>query len=396
MNLWLRYVDAVHIVAPIIRNSTPTEIDMAYCHERLTLSSIPSFSLIDWRNRAKALGIIPVILFKVMRAMQQTDHIHLRCPGNVGLIGCLAQILFPQKKKTAKYAGNWDLESRQPWSYRLQQLILRSTFLSRNMTALIYGQWPDQTRNTLSFFTATYGEKDNESVAKEPLGNRVKLAYVGGLTPNKSPIIALEVLRRLIEDNIHAELTYCGDGPERECLSARVREWESGGRGRRTGKECRGEGVSGYGSQSPVRTDDGERRTEEPVAIGKEPSTMHQEPRTKVQFLGNVSAEKVKEVLKESHFLVFVSRSEGWPKAVAEAMWWGCVPITSSVSCVPQMVGERGERGYLSDGDPKKISEIIRRAMDDESSYLRQSKAAQEWARQYTLERFEAEIAKLL
>lgn len=345
MSLWLNYVEAVHVVAPVVKSCTPSEIDLPYRHARLTITPIPSFSLTDWKNRLNALRVFPLVLFTIFRAMRGADHIHLRCPGNVGLIGCLAQMFFPRKTKTAKYAGNWDWNSSQPWSYRLQQSILRSTFLSRNMTTLIYGDWPDRTKNTLPFFTASYSETDKEPVDKQSFKESVKLACVGGLTANKNPMIALEVLRRLIDENVHAELRYCGDGPERARLSERAQE---------------------LGVQQRVR------------------------------FLGNVNAQKVKQVLKESHFLVFVSRSEGWPKAVAEAMWWGCVPITSNVSCVSQMVGEQEERGYLTEADPEKISQIVRQAIGDETRCLRQSQAAQEWARQYTLERFESEIAKLL
>ena len=41
------------------------------------------------------------------KAMKWADHIHLRCPGNIGLLGCIVQIAFPKKVKTVKYAGNW-------------------------------------------------------------------------------------------------------------------------------------------------------------------------------------------------------------------------------------------------------------------------------------------------
>ena len=40
--------------------------------------------------------------------MQDADHIHLRCPGNIGLLGCFSSNFISKKIKTAKYAGNWD------------------------------------------------------------------------------------------------------------------------------------------------------------------------------------------------------------------------------------------------------------------------------------------------
>src|SRR5690606_34200508 len=48
----------------------------------------------------------------------------------------------------------------------------------------------------------------------------------------------------------------------------------------------------------------------------------------------------------DSHFLILASKSEGWPKAVAEAMFFGCILIVTPVSCVPWMLNY-GSRGIL-------------------------------------------------
>jgi len=106
--------------------------------------------------------------FVLMKAMKQADHIHLRCPGNMGLLGCFVQIAFPNKPKTAKYAGNWDPKSKQPWSYRLQKWLLGNTFLTKNMKVLVYGEWPDQSKKIVPFFTASYSEKEIDNHEPSP------------------------------------------------------------------------------------------------------------------------------------------------------------------------------------------------------------------------------------
>jgi len=53
--------------------------------------------------------------------MKSANHIHLRCPGNIGLLACLIQILFPNTPKTSKYAGNWDPNAKQPFTYKIQK-----------------------------------------------------------------------------------------------------------------------------------------------------------------------------------------------------------------------------------------------------------------------------------
>lgn len=76
------------------------------------------------------------------------------------MLGCLVQIFFPKKIKTAKYAGNWDPEAKQPLSYRIQRWVLSNTFLTRNIQVLVYGEWKQQTKNIKPFFTATYSKSE--------------------------------------------------------------------------------------------------------------------------------------------------------------------------------------------------------------------------------------------
>lgn len=344
MNIWLKYADKCILLAPIDASSSPAPNDLQYEMPNIEFVEIPQFDITGLRSALRTLGLLPLIIMRIAVAMKMVDHIHLRCPGNVGLIGCIVQIFFPKKKKTAKYAGNWDWNSKQPWSYRLQQRILRNTFLTRNMTALVYGEWPDETENIKPFFTASYSENDKLPVSKRSLSEAINLAFVGTLTANKSPLVSLEVLRELTPRGINANLTFCGDGPQRGLLEKKISVYD-----------------------------------------------LH----NKSNLLGNVDAEVVKKVLQNAHFLIFISRSEGWPKAVSEAMWWGCIPITTPVSCVPWML-DNGNRGELVTGEVKEITSLIEDYIFDQQRFNNKSRSAMEWSREYTLERFKEEIKNLI
>ena len=345
MNLWIRHVDEVTVVAPLV-NLPPDAIDLPYVHERIRFVPVPAISFTTLSNAIRALWNLPGILFRIWSAMRWADHIHLRCPGNMGLLGCLVQIAFPETEKTAKYAGNWDPASSQPWSYRIQRALLLNTTLTQNMQALVYGHWPDATRNIRPFFTASYAAREaKETRPRDLAGARpVRLIFVGALHAGKRSLLALQVTERLRQLGVKVHLDMYGDGPDYQAL------------------------------ESYIHNHDLE---------------------TSVTLHGNVSAEQLKQAYQQSHFLVFPSKSEGWPKAVAEAMFWGCLPLTTPVSCVPEMLGQ-GSRGDLVQPEVEGIAQRVLYYLDHPREYQQKVAEAMEWSRQYTLDRFEQEIRKLL
>jgi hypothetical protein len=80
---------------------------------------------------------------------------------------------------------------------------------------------------------------------------------------------------------------------------------------------------------------------------------------------------------------------------VAEAMFWGCLPIVTPISCVPNMLNQ-GQRGILLCLDKKKDIENIEQLVTDSIQYEIKTNAAMNWSRYYTVDKFEAEIKKLL
>ena len=90
-----------------------------------------------------------------------------------------------------------------------------------------------------------------------------------------------------------------------------------------------------------------------------------------------------------------MSKSEGWPKAIAEAMFWKCLPISTEVSCVPQMLGF-GQRGSIIKPNQESIINEFKVYFNDKELYQDKVEKAYLWSRVYTLDTFEAEIPKLL
>lgn len=343
MNLWLKYVDQVTIVAPLA-NDLDANISSTYEHPNINFIEVEAFSLTSLKHALKAILVLPSIKWKVYKAMKTADHIHLRCPGNMGLIGCFIQIFSPKKKKTAKYAGNWDYNSKQPWSYRLQQYILNNTFLTKNMTALVYGEWDGLSKNTKPFYTASYFNDEIEPLFVRNYTKTLHFCFVGSLTENKGILEGLQMVSRLKSSGKDVILHVYGEGEKRIALEENIK------------------------------------------AINAE----------KWAFVyGNQPRAQIKKALKYSHFLILPSRSEGWPKAVAEAMFWGCIPLASEISCVPWMLGH-GKRGLLLKRPLEANHDRIFEFISNSKRLVEISQSAAEWSQQYTLDKFEKEVSYLI
>ncbi|MCY2687872.1 glycosyltransferase family 4 protein [Salinimicrobium sp. TH3] len=368
MNMWLKNIVKTLVAAPKTPGF-PTQIETAYSESEIEFYQIPGMNFTNPENIVASLRNFPAVIVGVWKVMKRADHLHLRCPGNVSLIGCFLQIFFPRKPKTAKYAGNWDPEARQPWSYKLQKWLLSNTFLTRNMEVLVYGDWPGQSKNVKPFFTASFSEREKNEVRDKKFEAPFTFLFVGNLVEGKRPLEAIKIVEKLnfserrgmdSDSEISADfdsqnrssdrffLTIYGDGPERE----RLEEY------------CRRKDLENL-----------------------------------IHFKGNRPLQELKNAYQKAHFLILPSRSEGWPKAIAEGMFFGCIPIATSVSCVPWMLGG-GSRGILlKNQQPVRIGqevEKILKLLADQEKMKMMSDGAKEWSQKYTLEKFEAALKEVL
>ena len=343
MNIWLKYVDTVTVVAPI-ENIKLDAIHLDYKHKNLKFKEVQNFNTTSFLNLLQTLLKVPSILWTIFWAMKKADHIHLRCPGNMGLLGCLVQILFPKIPKTAKYAGNWDPNAIQPRTYKIQKWILNNTFLTKNMQVLVYGEWKGSSKNIKPFFTATYSEEKKEAILPRSLKSKINFVFVGTLSVGKMPLYAIQLVENLKKAGQNVQLSLFGDGVLRKELEA----------------------------------------------------YLATDKRDEFIFLkGNQNKETIEHAYKESHFLILASKSEGWPKVVAEAMFWGSLPLTTNVSCVNYMIG-KGSRGKLLHFNLEEDTQMVFDLLQNEAQYLKMSMEARNWSQQYTTEYFETEIVKLL
>lgn len=344
MNLWFKHVKYIRVVAPISREKI-SALDSKYTFKNITIKKILTFNVINLKNIFFSFFKIPLVIIEIFKNIIWADHIHIRCPGNIGLLACFVQIFFPSKSKTIKYAGNWDPKSKQPISYKLQKWILSNTFLTKNAKVLVYGNWKNQSKNIVPFFTASYMKKEIVDVPKKDFSSKIKFIFVGTFSKGKQPLKSVKIVESLSKKH-NVQLDMYGFGNEFDKVKKYVKN--------------------------------------------KKLSQI-------VKLHGNQSKEIVKKAYQTAHFLIFISQSEGWPKVVAEAMFWGCLPISTNVSCVKDMLGNNS-RGTVIDFKThnKEITAILEDYLKSDKKYQKKVDKAIKWSQQFTLEKFEKEIKKVL
>jgi glycosyltransferase involved in cell wall biosynthesis len=343
LEIWAKYSDEISFFCPTWKEEKGLLISkIQFPIKKMFIAK--EFNAKTFLNFIRAFQYSFLNFYKIFQSMVWAEHIHLRCPGNIGLMGCIVQIFFPSKPKTAKYAGNWDPKSKQPLSYRLQKWILSNTFLTKNMQVLVYGEWENSTNNIKPFFTASYFEKDKIDVEPRELQGKISFVFVGTLSNGKQPLYAIQLIEELQKKGHNVQLIVYGEGVEKENL-------------------CN------YISNKNLEN---------------------------IIFLkGNQNQEIIKKAYLDNHFVVLPSLSEGWPKVIAEGMFWGCLPIATRVSCVPYML-ENGNRGILLELKLQEDVENIQKIINNYSLYKDKVNNAIFWSRHYTLDVFEEEIKLLI
>jgi len=157
----------------------------------------------------------------------------------------------------------------------------------------VNGKWPDQPRWVTAFDNPTLTDEEldrGRGAATKPPGPPFRAVFAGRLDDRKGADVAVDTVLELRRRGFDVTLDLIGDGPLRPWIEAQ----------------------RGAGQGSALR--------------------LH----------GWTSRAELEEQLASGHAFLLPSMSEGFPKVVAEAMAFGCVPLTSDVGSVGQTLAETG------------------------------------------------------
>lgn len=291
------------------------------------------------------LATLPAMLAGLVRAMRNADAIHVRCPGNLGLLGVLLAPFFG-KPLIAKYAAQWNPARNEPWSAKLQKTILRSRWWKGPVT--VYGKWPHQPAHIVPFFTSLLTTEQMDlarAAAKRPrLAGPLSVLYTGRLSKAKHVDAVLRAVAATKNAGYQVTCTVIGEGPERRALES---------------LSC-------------------------DLGIAES-----------VEFTGGIAFDEVVHRLARADILALVSETEGWPKSIAEGMAFGLLCIGSDCGFVPEMLAD-GRGLLVPPGDQAALAKLLLDVAQAPGKYDDARNRAAEWAQQYSLEGLREAIRKLL
>ncbi len=247
----------------------------------------------------KKIGVLlqsPVMTWEILKRLRGKRVIHTRAPSSPAFIGAILSFFFSKKIWWHKYAGNWG-EVKPPFFYGLQRWWLSKAVWSK---VTINGRWPGQPAHCLSFENPCVDEDERQegikALNKKCYEGALKVCFVGHLSEAKGADMLLEALIQYKGARIES-LHLIGDGPLRQ-------QWQQ-----------------------------------------------------KMEFLpfevhlhGYLARVQVGQIMAQCHLIILPSKSEGFPKVIAEGANYGCIPVVSDISSIGQYI-RHGENGFLLSPD---------------------------------------------
>lgn len=340
---WADLFSDVEIASPC-RSTAPPGDCLPF--ERANISILPQREA-GGETLAAKLGLvasIPAMTIGLAKAMRRADAIHVRCPGNLGLIGALLAPLF-SRRLIAKYAAQWNGGPGEPFSARVQRAILRSRWWKGPVT--VYGAWPDSPRHVIPFFTslltAEQLERARASAARERRGPGLRVLYTGRLSKAKNVDVLLHAAARVRAAGHEVSIVVVGEGPERT-------------------------GLEQLAASLGISQD--------------------------VAFTGGLPFEAVIAHLEAADVLVLASETEGWPKSIAEGMAFGLACIGSNIGFVPQMLEGRGFT--VAPRDEAALTAALLKVAESPDRLASMRLGASAWAQRYSLEGLKDALGELM
>lgn len=279
--------EVVHVAC--LHHKTMPPSSLSYTRQNISFVPIPPYGGKSIKDKLMILIKIPKIINQVTKSIKGASEVQLRLPTSMGLFLLPLFSFFIPRKFTfwVKYAGNWN-QKKPPLSYRFQRWWLKKNIAKCNVT--INGFWSGQPKHCHSFENPCLTQEDikkgKEIAQTKTFDQSYIFSFVGRLEDAKGVSRIIEALKNIPVEKIE-KVHFIGSG------------------------------------------DDLEKYKNASRFLGE-----------KVLFHGFQNSEKVHQILKESHFFLLPSQSEGFPKVIAEAACYGTIPVVSDVGSIAHYIND--------------------------------------------------------
>ncbi len=277
------FEEIIHVA--FLYDEEPKTSSLPYTKSNISFVALPVSGGKTWMQKTNIVGNMPKTIATVKEVLDRVDVFQFRTPIGFGVYLIPYLTHFVKTKGWYKYAGNWNQQNAS-LGYRLQRSFLKK----QNRKVTINGKWPNQPKQCLTFENPCLTNEEREEgkvlLQKKDYIKPFQMCFIGRLEDPKGVQRIIDAVASL-QDYSHIKSIHL--------------------------------------------VGDGERRKEYEMQVA--------EKNLPIQFHGFLSRDKVFELYKKSHFLLLPSTaSEGFPKVIAEAMNYGCIPIVSDVSSIGQYI----------------------------------------------------------
>ncbi|WP_052466917.1 glycosyltransferase [Psychroserpens damuponensis] len=307
LNHLLDIFDTIYHVAMYHETVAPASA-LPYISDRIVFVPLPALGGTTLGAKLQLIWKSPKVLHIVNATLKKVDWFQFRGPTGIGVYVIPFLVFCVKTPGWFKYAGNWNQEN-PPLGYRLQRWMLKKQ--SRKVT--INGSWEKQPKHCLTFENPCL--TDQELIEGETLGklksikNKLTCCFVGRLEKPKGVERIIQAIAGLSaeEKAFIKEVHLVGDGPDLPYFKSLTENLE-----------------------------------------------------VDIVFHRSLSREQVFKIYKASQvFLMPTTASEGFPKVIAEAMNFGCIPIVSNISSIGQYIEHMKTGICLEEVTAKKLKSAI-------------------------------------
>lgn len=304
---------------------------------------LPRISYRAWANKLNVLFQYPNMYYTIKKHWRQHKYIYTRGPAHPAYIGILLSSNDKKRTYIHKYAGDWQKENI-PNSYNIQRKRLKK-FNTENVFISINGKREKDHYTVINIPNPCLHEHElgimNDRGREKNFSGKLTLLFVGNLTEGKGVLNLIQALDDGLVKNSIEKVYIAGDGP----LINRVKE-------------------------------------------------AADNSSTKIIVTGTLKRDELNELYATSHALILPSISEGFPKVIAEAAAYGCIPLVTALPGIIPYIRDEANGLLMKDASSQTITNTIKKLLvTRQKQHI--SEDTMQMSQQFTYERFCKTAAQL-